>query len=150
MSSVRTVLVSASLFLGLSPFAHALDQPPTVEIDSLQWMTRTNGEDIPWPRAIEYCEQLEQDGSNDWRLPSMDELVSLYDPDAPEGIRSPFRLETCCAWSGESLEDRAAEDGDETGGPAHRYHWGFMFDGGLEYYAVHIFDDGQALCVRDI
>jgi hypothetical protein len=28
------------------------------------------------------------------------------------------------------------------------YRWGFMFDGGLEYYAVHLFDDGEALCTR--
>jgi hypothetical protein len=29
------------------------------------------------------------------------------------------------------------------------YHWGYMFDGAQRYYAVHIFEDGQALCVRD-
>ncbi len=148
--NLRSVLVAVSLSMGVSLSSYAYDQSPTVEIDGLQWVTTTNGEDISWPEAIEYCEALELKGLSDWRLPSMDELLSLHDPEAPEGIRSPFRLETCCAWSGESLEDREAEDGDETGGPNHRYHWGFMYDGGLEYYAVHIFDDGQALCVRDL
>ena len=55
----------------------------------------------------------------------------------------------CCLWSSESLVDRPAEDGDEIGGEPEMYQWGLMFDGNLPYYAVHIFDDGRALCVRD-
>lgn len=143
------IAIPVLLAMLASGAATASDDLETVEIDGLEWVTTTSGQDLRWPDAIEYCEQLELAGFGDWRLPSMDELQSLHDPDAPEGIRSPFRLDTCCAWSGESLEDREAEDGDETAGPAHRYHWGFMFDGGLEYYAVHVFEDGQALCVRD-
>jgi hypothetical protein len=65
------------------------------------------------------------------------------------GIRSPFAIVSCCVWSGENLVDRPAEDGDSVSGEPGMYHWGFMFDGGLEYYAVHVFDDGEALCVRD-
>ena len=124
----------------------------TVTFDGLQWALETNGEDIRWPEAIDYCEGLNLAGHDDWRLPTMDELESLYEPDADgrQGIRAPIRIDTCCLWSGQSLVDRAAADGDETAGPPDRYHWGFMFDGGLEYYAVHIFDDGQALCVRDV
>ncbi len=123
----------------------------TVTFDGLQWALHTNGHDIAWPEAIEYCEALELAGHDDWRLPTMAELQTLHDPDTDDnrGIRSPIHIDTCCLWSGESLEDRPAEDGDETAGPPDRYHWGFMFDGGLEYYAVHIFEDGQALCVRE-
>jgi len=124
----------------------------TVTFDGLQWAVETNGSDIPWPDAIEYCKELELAGHDDWRLPTMLELESIHDPDAADGsgIRSPIEIDTCCLWSGESLEDRPAPDGHETAGSADRYHWGFMFDGGLDYYAVHIFDDGQALCVRDV
>ena len=139
--------VAAILVLGA---AAASDGEGTVTVEGLQWALETNGSDLPWPEAIDYCEGLELAGHDDWRLPSMAELKTLADPDAADGgIRSPFRVETCCLWSGESLVDRPAEDGDETAGPPDRYHWGFMFDGGLEYYAVHIFDDGQALCVRE-
>lgn len=124
---------------------------PTVEIDGLEWALETNGENIKWPEAVAYCEDLELAGQRDWRLPSLEELESLHDPDAARGedIRSPFSIDDCCLWSGESLVDRPAEDGDEIGGEPDMYHWGFMFDGGLRYYAVHIFDDGRALCVRD-
>jgi hypothetical protein len=123
----------------------------TVTIDGLQWTLQTNGSDIRWPDAVDHCERLALAGHTDWRLPTMAELESLYDPDAAggQGIRSPITMDTCCLWSGESLVNRPAEDGDEAAGPPDRYHWGFMFDGGLEYYAVHVFEDGQALCVRD-
>ena len=139
---------AALLVLGA---AAASDGDGTVTFGELQWALETNGSDIRWPDAIEYCESLELAGRSDWRLPSMSELESLYDPESGDGsgIGEPIRIDTCCLWSGESLEDRSAADGDETAGPPDRYHWGFMFDGGLEYYAVHIFDDGQALCVRD-
>jgi hypothetical protein len=125
-------------------------QDATVTMDNLEWARTTNGQDIPWPDAVEYCTALELAGHDDWRLPTMAELESLHDPDTDDGIRTPFSIDTCCLWSGQSLVDRPAEDGDEIGGAPHMYHWGFMFDGGLEYYAVHIFNDGQALCTRNI
>lgn len=122
----------------------------TVTIDGLQWALETNGDYIRWPDAVAYCNDLTLSGQDDWRLPTMAELGDLHDADAEYGIRQPFKTDACCLWSGESLVDRMAEDGDTIGGSPEMYHWGYMFDGGLEYYAVHIFDDGQALCVRDV
>ncbi len=150
ISRLKSSVAGFAAFLVLGAAA-ASDGDGTVTIESLQWALETNGSDIAWPDAIEYCDGLELAGHDDWRLPSMAELEKLYDPDSDEGngIHRPIRIDTCCLWSGESLADRPAEDGGETAGPPDRYHWGFMFDGGLEYYAVHIFDDGQALCVRD-
>lgn len=123
----------------------------TMLIDNLEWLLSTNGENMKWPEAVEYCENLEMNGHNDWRLPSLAELQGLYDPDAAggESIRSPFVIEDCCLWSNESLIDRPAADGDEIAGEPEMYQWGFMFDGGLPYYAVHIFEDGRALCTRE-
>ncbi len=146
------VFVPGLVALSMCTFLMASEADETVTFDGQQWALQTNGSDIAWPDAIEYCEQLDLAGHGDWRLPSMRELQSLHDPDRAggSGIRDPIRIDTCCLWSNESLEDRPAEDGDETAGSPDRYHWGFMFDGGLEYYAVHIFDDGQALCVRDV
>ncbi len=125
----------------------ALNQ--TVSINGLEWALATNGENITWPKAVDYCDGLSLAGSDDWRLPSLDELAALHDSDASEGIREPFSIGDCCLWSGESLVDRAADDGDEIAGGPEMYHWGFMYDGGFPYYAVHIFDDGRALCTRD-
>lgn len=123
----------------------------TVVIEGLEWALSTNGENIKWPEAVEYCKALDLAGYDDWRLPSLEELERLQDPKAAggEGIQDPFSIGDCCLWSGESLVDRPAEDGDEIAGEPDMYHWGFMFDGGLRYYAVHIFDDGRALCARD-
>lgn len=123
----------------------------TVASDGLEWATASNGEDITWPEAVEYCAELSLAGHADWRLPTLAELEGLHDADGEggEAIRSPFVIGGCCLWSSESLVDRPAEDGDEIAGRPEMYHWGFMFDGGFPYYAVHIFDDGRALCVRD-
>jgi hypothetical protein len=152
---IAALLATGLACSGLAATAAALAAEPgpdeTVTFNGLQWALQTNGSDIRWPDAIDYCANLALAGHNDWRLPTMAELESLYDPDSADGhgVRSPIIIDTCCLWSDESLVDRPAEDGDDTAGPPDRYHWGFMFDGGLEYYAVHIFEDGQALCVRD-
>jgi len=157
MAPIRTALIptTALLLLALSPgpaqsSATGGGQDATVIIDQRMWARTTNGDDIRWPDAVEYCADLELAGYDDWRLPTMAELGSLHDPRADDGIRAPFSLDACCLWSGESLAERPAEDGDEIGGAPGMYHWGFMFDGGLEYYAVHIFNDGQALCARNV
>lgn len=121
----------------------------TIEIDGLEWMSSTSGENLKWPDAVAYCEEIDLAGHDDWRLPTLGELETLHDADADEGIREPFAIGDCCLWSGESLEDRPAEDGDEIAGAPGMYHWGFMFDGGFPYYAVHIFEDGRAMCVRE-
>jgi len=156
----RIPIAVLALLVGLSPGwiaaesgteAGAGPAEQTVEIDGLEWALATNGQNIKWPEAVEYCEALELADHDDWRLPSLAELERLHDPDAAggEGIRGPFSIGDCCLWSGESLVDRPAEDGEEIAGEPGMYHWGFMFDGGLRYYAVHIFDDGRALCTRD-
>jgi hypothetical protein len=146
------LILSASLCFSLLLVQEAVgagDQATVVRGD-LEWMAVANGEDVRWPDAVSFCQALELAGHDDWRLPSLDELEALHDPDIESGIVEPFKLDGCCLWSGESLVDRAADDGDGIAGMPGMYHWGFMFDGGLHYYAVHVFEDGQALCVREI
>ncbi|MFM7784562.1 MAG: DUF1566 domain-containing protein, partial [Gammaproteobacteria bacterium] len=98
--------------------AGAGNRSESILIDGLEWALATNGKNITWPQAVAYCSELTLAGHGDWRLPTMDELKSLHEPGATggEGIRSPFSIEDCCLWSGESLVDRPAEDGDEIGG----------------------------------
>lgn len=146
------VSVGASIALPVHAEVEQEAAALTITLDSLEWAPASNGEDIKWPEAVEYCAALSLAGHDDWRLPTLAELEALHDADAEggEGIRSPFVIGSCCLWSSESLVDRPAEDGDEIAGRAEMYHWGFMFDGGFTYYAVHIFDDGRALCTRDV
>lgn len=150
--ATRRVIAAFLLMSGfISVCANALDVPPPdiVTLDNRQWATVTNGTDIKWPDAETYCADLSLGGHDDWRLPTLVELEALYDPESSSGIREPISLGGCCLWSSTSLEDRAAEDGDEIAGEPAMYRWGYMFDGGHFYYAVHIFEDGQALCTRD-
>jgi len=146
LAGVLTLIIGTSS--GLAQ-AESEAETESIAINGLEWALATNGDNIKWPEAVEYCAELTLAGHSDWRLPTLAELESLHDPDGDEGIRGPFAIEDCCLWSSESLVDRPAEDGDEIGGRPEMYHWGFMFDGGFPYYAVHIFDDGRALCTRD-
>ncbi len=41
----------------------------------LEWQ-RLEGGDFEWRRAVDYCDKLELDGRNDWRLPNKNELTS--------------------------------------------------------------------------
>lgn len=145
---IATLLLAAG-FAGTQATAAETPDRAVVTLDDRQWASATNGPDIKWPDADTYCADLSLGGHDDWRLPTLVELEALHDPDRTSGIREPISLEGCCLWSSTSLEDRAAEDGDEIAGEPGMYRWGYMFDGGLYYYAVHIFEDGQALCTRD-
>ncbi|MFA6412392.1 MAG: DUF1566 domain-containing protein [Syntrophales bacterium] len=45
----------------------------------LMWATKDNGEDVNWQGAQRYCERYRGGGFEDWRMPTLDELASLYD-----------------------------------------------------------------------
>ena len=44
----------------------------------LNWAAKDNGEDITWSKAKAYCENYSAGGHNDWRMPTADELITLY------------------------------------------------------------------------
>jgi len=46
---------------------------------NLLWAARDNGKDINWTDAKFYCENYNGGGYKDWRMPTKDELQSLYD-----------------------------------------------------------------------
>lgn len=148
-------LTAALALAAVSPAAaqeSAADDAP-VTIDGLTWQPRSNGEDVPWGDAEAHCETLELDGHDDWRLPTLDELVSVHEPanEAAGYVVSPLRLDACCLWSSTSLEELSAEEvgvrSDQAGDPA-SYHWGFLYPSGIRYYSVDFMPDGQARCVR--
>ncbi|MGQ1891509.1 Lcl C-terminal domain-containing protein [Thermophagus sp. OGC60D27] len=45
----------------------------------LMWQSIPDSEDFTWDEAVEYCENLELGGYDDWRLPSCKELYSISD-----------------------------------------------------------------------
>jgi hypothetical protein len=46
----------------------------------LMWATKDNGNLINWPNAQSYCQNYNVGGRTDWRMPTLAELTSLYDP----------------------------------------------------------------------
>ena len=46
----------------------------------LMWGSHDNGYPINWHDAKLYCENLRLAGFMDWRMPSLSELASIYDP----------------------------------------------------------------------
>lgn len=145
---------AACLALTLSaPAAGQTARELTTVIDGLMWAAESNGETISWDEANDYCETLELDGHDDWRLPTLVEVESLYAPEAVERgrIRDPIELADCCAWSSINLVELEA---DRKGvlpdpvNPPDAYYWGFLFSSGIRYYSFGRFPDGEALCVR--
>lgn len=148
---VLVLAVTAALASVTSLEAQEESQAETAVVDEQMWASDTTGP-VPWAEAEEFCETLETEGFTDWRLPTLSELEALHDPTATGGIRLPFELEDCCAWSSVNLvELEAALKGNlpEPAGPPAGYYWGFLFDGGIAYYSNGAFPDGLALCVRD-
>jgi len=45
----------------------------------LMWAAKDNGSNINWADAKSYCEKYRGGGYDDWRLPTQDELVGLFD-----------------------------------------------------------------------
>ena len=151
MPNRHTLLLAALLATFAIPAVSFLAQDSakgTVVIGTLMWTTEPNGQNVNWESANKYCQGVKLGGYADWRLPTIEELVSVYDPKATTAfhIKSPLQLKSCCLWSSTVL----VEDGDKRRlfEPS-RYAWGLYFDsGGVRYYSAMNFTDGQVLCVR--
>jgi len=44
----------------------------------LMWAARDNQQNITWQDAVEYCEQYQGGGYDDWRMPKQSELAALF------------------------------------------------------------------------
>jgi hypothetical protein len=49
----------------------------------LMWAASDNGSAATWKEAWKYCEDYNGGGYTDWRMPTADELATLYDEDEP-------------------------------------------------------------------
>lgn len=54
----------------------------------LMWSREDNGSDVNWNQASEYCSKLKLAGFSNWRLPTIEELQGIYDPNV--NIKSEF------------------------------------------------------------
>jgi formylglycine-generating enzyme required for sulfatase activity len=88
-------------------------EDPNILIDpatGLMWTRRHNNEDINWIKASEYAKNLSLGGYADWRLPTIEELERLSDPQRGHGfkIREPFKLEKPRIWSSTKKDSDSA------------------------------------------
>ena len=47
----------------------------------LMWAAKDNGSPVNWSNAHSYCQNYGGGGHSDWRMPTLAELASLYDPE---------------------------------------------------------------------
>ena len=111
----------------------------------LEWSRDDNGSDIDWNDAKAFCDGR----SKGWRLPSLGELVAIFDQ-AESGVRcaqsrcgvsSQFNLTGAWFWSATQVGTDAT-DGDELA-------WGVLMVNGAQTQAVRDASYGsRTLCVR--
>jgi len=102
----------------------------------LTWRKHDSGSGSPWDQATAYCQMLPSSGANHWRLPTINELQSVYDPNNTSltGPHARGNLQLSReVWSSSRLAERA---------------WAFDFDHGVRKSELAQ-SSFAALCVRD-
>jgi len=78
----------------------------------LMWAAQDNGKDIDWYEANTYCKKFKAGGYDDWRLPDIKELATLYTKDKKGRsgfhIVDPITITDCCVWSADENMGGAA------------------------------------------
>ncbi len=88
---------------------------------NLMWAARDNGSDITWDDAMHYCENYTGGGQTGWRMPSIEELRSLYD----SGFSQPTRSGDMHCVSAIDITDERVWS-SETYGPSYAQDYGFL------------------------
>ena len=104
----------------------------------LMWAAKDNGGLINWTDARSYCQSYIGGGHKDWRMPTLAELTSLYDPEVKNkgGYHVPKLIDTASesCWASETRGEKAVR---------------FNFSHGREYWLRKTFSGvGSVLPVR--
>ncbi len=109
---------------------------------NLMWAAKDNGSNINWVNAKSYCENYRGGGYTDWRMPTKDELLGLYDKtkiykacEYDVHLTELIRLTCNWVWSYETRGSEAAY---------------FSFSGGDGYWNLESSDDGSYLRVLPV
>ncbi len=104
----------------------------------LTWSVKDSGSDTNWVQANNYCENLSLGGFTDWRLPTRDELETIYDKRLSKELKAKNPIEL----TGEKMWAESNESGNA---------WIFSFlNGGTSMLPTGggCGGTGRALCVR--
>jgi len=117
----------------------------------LMWTKKDNGSDVNWNQASAYCSNLQLAGYIDWRLPTIEELQGIDDPNisshvvfdnGSEGsvhVKGNLKLTGGHPWS--------STQGAAPGKP-YQVVWSFHFGQEKALNSTIFFADSRALCVR--
>jgi hypothetical protein len=68
----------------------------------LMWTKEDNGKKVNWNEANQYCRDLKVKDYSDWRLPTIEELLGIFDKTQNAHgyhIKGGIKLSLCCEWS---------------------------------------------------
>jgi hypothetical protein len=103
----------------------------------LWWAKHDNGSNLNWKQAQTYCASLTLAGYSHWRLPTIEELQSIFDP----AVRGDYHIKRGIqAPGGFSYWSNTREGAGQA--------WTFNFAGSRYAYQMEYHSDTRALCVR--
>jgi len=77
--------------------------------NKLVWQDNTSPSEEEWAGAIGYCEGLILNGSTEWRLPNINELLTVVDFESTRGIyKNTFNYNPDNAWSSTSVVGKSS------------------------------------------
>ena len=115
---------------------------------NLMWAARDNGTTLNWADAKSYCKNYQGGGYKDWRMPTIDEVMGLYDPNKANryGYHVVTDLIEITDWWTWTSEIR----GSEALAFRFRYIFGFGKAGGKAWFTQKTGFVAQALPVRSV
>jgi hypothetical protein len=113
----------------------------------LMWTKKDNGGDVNWQKARNYCQNMRLAGYTDWRLPAIDELGDIYDPNA--NVAGQLGNGSQVTWHVKGELQLSGWQWSNTQGNASWEAWMFLFSNG-ERYSSPLIGSGldRVLCVR--
>jgi hypothetical protein len=78
----------------------------------LMWAAKDNGSPINWQNSFQYCQDYSGGSHSDWRMPTLAELESLYEPGTKNKrgyhVSNPIETSTQSLWASETRGFEAA------------------------------------------
>jgi hypothetical protein len=81
-SQIKAIHAFLSAHAKSSPASAQQNADTWTDSTELMWTKKDNGADLTQAQAADYCRNLTLGGYRDWRLPTIDELKSIYVPPA--------------------------------------------------------------------
>ncbi|MCP4023939.1 MAG: DUF1566 domain-containing protein [Desulfobacteraceae bacterium] len=70
---------------------------------NLMWAIKDNGIPISWPNSLSYCKKYIAGGHTDWRMPTLEELSTLYEPKVKNSrgyhVVKPIKTTAMSCWA---------------------------------------------------